>query len=226
MNQSRRLSLLIGRPLPVVYALNMILQCGCSDRAPMPQTLTASDSVRMINSILQHRASVDSFFRYDSRSPFQQDTGTHFEGIKWFPPDLGFYVRSRLHRYEPSVPVVVLGTKGEERRQLKVGFFEVPYAGRVHQLNAYKEDESSDSRYLKNLSVWFTDATTNKETYGVGRYLDVGEENPDSEYIYTLDFNAAYNPYCAYSSLYSCAIPRREDHFDIPIRAGETKYHQ
>jgi len=43
--------------------------------------------------------------------------------------------------------------------------------------------------------------------------------------VYIIDFNKAYNPYCAYSSLYSCAIPRREDRIPTPVRAGELKYH-
>jgi uncharacterized protein (DUF1684 family) len=59
----------------------------------------------------------------------------------------------------------------------------------------------------------------------VGRYLEVGQEVADPDYLYTIDFNNAYNPYCAYSSQYSCAIPRKEDHLDFPIRAGEMKYH-
>jgi uncharacterized protein (DUF1684 family) len=75
------------------------------------------------------------------------------------------------------------------------------------------------------LSVWFTDETTGKETYRVGRYVEVGEENPDPQFVYTIDLNKAYNPYCAYSDLYSCAIPRKEDHIPIAIRAGEKNYH-
>jgi uncharacterized protein (DUF1684 family) len=63
------------------------------------------------------------------------------------------------------------------------------------------------------------------ETYHVGRYVDVGAEQPDPEHVYVIDFNNAYNPYCAYSSLYSCAIPRREDRIPTPVRAGELKYH-
>ena len=226
MKKPRRSPLPIKRLLQVVCALNMILHCGCREKAPLQHTLSASDSARIIGSIVHHRESVDSFFRYDPGSPFHQDTNTHFDSIKWFAPDLGFYVQSRLHRYDHPETVIVLGTKGEERRQLKYGYFEVRYAGRVYQLNAYKEAVNSGSAYSKFLSVGFTDETTNIETYGVGRYLDVGDAYPDTEHVYTLDFNAAYNPYCAYSSLYSCAIPRREDHFDVPIHAGEMKYHK
>ena len=73
-------------------------------------------------------------------------------------------------------------------------------------------------------SIWFTDKTTNNETYGVGRYLPF-DLNQDKNYKYTIDFNLAYNPYCAYSSDYSCAIPSKEDYIDLAIKAGELKYH-
>ncbi|MCL4278406.1 MAG: DUF1684 domain-containing protein, partial [Ignavibacteriaceae bacterium] len=73
-------------------------------------------------------------------------------------------------------------------------------------------------------SIWFTDKTTGKETYGVGRYLDFElNENPD--FIYTIDFNKAYNPYCAYSAMFTCPIPRKEDYIDMSIEAGEKNFH-
>ncbi len=71
---------------------------------------------------------------------------------------------------------------------------------------------------------WFTDKTTGNETYPVGRYLDF-ELNNDPEFIYKLDFNRAYNPYCAYSDLYTCAIPTKEDYLDFEIKAGEKTFH-
>ncbi|MGE5401501.1 MAG: DUF1684 domain-containing protein, partial [Ignavibacteriales bacterium] len=67
--------------------------------------------------------------------------------------------------------------------------------------------------------------TTNDETYGVGRYLDF-EKNENPDYVYTIDFNLAYNPYCAYSPNYSCAIPTKDDYVDLAIRAGEKKFHK
>src|SRR3972149_1491942 len=60
--------------------------------------------------------------------------------------------------------------------------------------------------------------------FGVGRYLDF-ELNADKDFLYTIDFNLAYNPYCAYSADYTCAIPTKEDYVDLKIEAGEKKYH-
>jgi uncharacterized protein (DUF1684 family) len=85
----------------------------------------------------------------------------------------------------------------------------------------YKSFSSKGETYY---SIWFTDKTTNDETYGVGRYLDF-ELNDDENFIYTIDFNLAYNPYCAYNPDYTCAIPTKEDYVDLKIEAGEKKYH-
>ena len=190
---------------------------------------TGEDSLRIVNEIAAHRAEADSFFRNDPDSPFNHDSMTHYEGIKWFPPDVRFYFRSRLYRYDNPETVSVFGTKGEERRELKYGYFLLYFDGMKQNLNVYKFTPYDAKRYevYKNLlSVWFTDETTGKETYEVGRYVEIGDEEPDANHIYIINFNNAYNPYCAYSPRYSCAIPRKEDHLSFAVLAGEKKYHR
>jgi uncharacterized protein (DUF1684 family) len=98
----------------------------------------------------------------------------------------------------------------------------------VLKMDVYKftpYDKKRYEMYRDALSVWFTDETTGKETYDVGRYIDVGNEQPSADFDYTIDFNKAYNPYCAYSNLFSCAVPRKQDHLDVALRVGEMKYH-
>lgn len=188
---------------------------------------SSADSARIVQEILVHRATVDSFFRHDPDSPFQRDTGITYDGIRWFPPDPAFYFQSKLYCYDTPETVIVMGTRGEERKHLRYGYFLLRIDGKEVRLNAYKflpTDARRYTLYQNLLNVWFTDQTTGKETYDVGRYLDVGTESPDPEFIYTINLNNAYNPYCAYSDLYSCAIPRREDYLDVAIRAGEMKY--
>jgi uncharacterized protein len=205
----------------------------CARKPELP-LLSAADSLEIVRENLAHRAEVDSFFRTDPGSPFRRDTSTEYHGIRWFPIDPRLCVSSELHRYADAETVVVKGTKGEDRRELRYGYFEfvLPDTNgtpREVRLNVYKFTPYDGQRYLlyrDNLSVWFTDRTTSKETYGVGRYIDVGTELPDPHHRYLVDFNKAYNPYCAYSSMYSCAVPRKEDHLDLAIRAGELSYHE
>jgi uncharacterized protein (DUF1684 family) len=206
----------------------ILVLAGCAEHRGSSVPISPVDSVRIVNEILAHRAQVDSTFRNDPDSPFNRDSTIHYEGIKWYPPDVRFHFVSRLIRYEHADTVVVLGTKGEERQQLRYGYFLLPFEGKEYRLNVYKFTPSDSRRYAlyrNHLSVWFTDSTTGEETYGVGRYLEVGKEDPDPDHRYTLDFNYAYNPYCAYSVLYSCAIPTKDDHLPFAITAGELKYH-
>lgn len=180
----------------------------------------------IIRSIREHRMEADRFFRSSPYSPFIADTSIHFQEIRWFPPTLDWYFQSKLYRYARPETVSIFGTKGEERRELRYGYFEIHHADNVARITVYKNVDSPGDGRSEPLMVWFTDETSNKETYGVGRYLEVGDEKADRNFLYTLDFNKAYNPYCAYSARYSCAIPRKEDHLNFAIRAGEMKYHK
>ncbi len=131
---------------------------------------------------MEHRAEVDSFFRSDPGSPFRRDTAAEYHGLRWYPVDPHFCVLSRLYRYADPETVVVKGTKGEDRREFRYGYFEfvLPDTDRTPlpvKLNVYKFTPYDGQRYLlyrDNLSVWFTDRTTGNETYGVGRYVDLG----------------------------------------------------
>ncbi len=201
---------------------------GCAKTPPAVALLTGADSTRILAETMMHRAEADSFFRSNPESPFLNDTSAHYDGIKWFPPDAGWYFQLPLRRYASPTPVTVYGTKGEPRKELRYGYFQFTAAGTEVRLNVYKNDPSDPGipeQYRQLLSVWFTDETTGKETYEVGRYLEIGEELPDPDALYTLNFNNAYNPYCSYSERYSCAIPTKEDHLNVAVRAGERRYH-
>jgi len=213
-------------------AIVVVLLGSCSKR-PQLTVISPEDSIKIVRDNESHRRTVEEFFLTDEGSPFKRDTTIVYTGIRWFPIDPHFRKASVLHHYETQDTVSVMGTRGEQRRNVKYGYFEFFLPGENGQakpcrLNVYKFTPYDGQRYLlyrNHLSVWFTDQTTGKETYGVGRYVDVGTESPEKDHVYDIDLNKAYNPYCAYSSLYSCAIPRQEDHLDIAVYAGEKKYH-
>lgn len=216
----------------VLLILVPILLFSCAKSPELP-TLNSADSLAIVQDNIAHRAEAEDFFANAPGSPFVRDTTIEFHGVKWYPINARFRGLSTLHRYANPETVVVMGTKGEERRQLRYGYFEfvVPDTQgnpATIRINAYKftpYDKKRYEMYRENLSVWFTDRTTGKETYHVGRYVEIGDEQPDPDHLYTIDLNKAYNPYCAYSDMFSCAIPRKEDHIDLAIRAGELKYH-
>lgn len=171
--------------------------------------------------VQDYRHEKDDYMRNNPVSPFNQDSSIEFKPLVYYPADPAFVFKSKLHEYPKKDTITIFGTKGEARKAVRYGYITFDYNNKPYKVNVYQGTSSQGEEYY---SIWFTDKTTGGETYGVGRYIDF-EINPDSNYVYTVDFNLAYNPYCAYSARYSCAIPTKEDHLDLAVTAGEKKFH-
>lgn len=196
----------------ILYIVFILYSCG-KNYSP--------EDEQYINSIEAERAEKDSLFGQSSDSPFAGDEKAKFHPLVYYDVKLEFVFKSKLVEYSSKDTVKVFGTKGEERKAVRYGYLKFYDSGAEYNLNLYKGFSKNGDEYY---SIWFTDKTTGKETYGVGRYLDF-ELNSDPEHEYILDFNKAYNPYCAYSARYSCAIPTKEDYIKLAIEAGEKKFH-
>jgi uncharacterized protein len=134
----------------------------------------------------------------------------------WFDPDPAFRVEATLVADEKPREEIVLSTRGNRRHALRLGALEFSLKGTPLRLTAMRllepgVDESA-------VSIFFRDATTGHESYAVGRYVDAVSLGGDR---YLLDFNRAYNPTCAFSTLYNCPIPPRENVLPVAVRAGE-----
>lgn len=171
--------------------------------------------------LMMERAQKDFNLKNDPHSPFNRDPNAKFENLKYFDPDTNFIFKSKLYRYENQDTITIMGTRGEQRKAVKEGYVILNHKGEKHNLNIYKSFGQQGQAYY---SIWFTDLTTGKETYKIGRYLDF-DFKPDEDFIYTIDFNMAYNPYCDYSELFTCPIPTQEDHLNFEVRAGEKSFH-
>jgi uncharacterized protein (DUF1684 family) len=134
----------------------------------------------------------------------------------WFAPDAGSAVEARLLHETTPREEIVLSTRGNKRRALRLGKLEFTLQGKVLHLTALRLLEPGAGE--SSVSVFFRDATTGRESYEVGRYVDAESLGGDR---YALDFNRAYNPTCAFSPLYNCPIPPRENVLPIAVRAGE-----
>ncbi len=174
-----------------------------------------------IKQVQQYRQEKNDYMKDNPASPFNQDSLVKFQPLNYYPVDPDFVFKSKLYEYPQKDTVIVFGTKGEERKVIKYGYVTFNYEKKPYRVNVYKATSSDGEEYY---SIWFTDKTTGGDTYGVGRYIDF-DINPDSNYVYTIDFNLAYNPYCAYSSKYSCAIPTKDDYIDLAVTGGEKKFH-
>ena len=174
-----------------------------------------------ISKIEEERKEKNEWMKNDSNSPFNFKGKVEFYDLKYFDVDPDFVFKSKLYEYGSKDTVIIFGTKGEERKTVRFGYVKFTYEENEHKINVYQGTTRTGENYY---SIWFTDLTTNKESYGVGRYIDF-EKQTDPEHIYEIDFNLAYNPYCAYSPDYSCAIPTKDDYISIAIKAGEKKFH-
>lgn len=148
--------------------------------------------------------------------------------------------RKELHFFEANEKFKVLA---KFERSTNNQWFEMPTSGRLKQIfrvygilsftindtlvkmNLYQSQGLMGSDAYKNyLFLPFTDATNGNETYESGRYIDLQTSDIKNNEI-IIDFNKAYNPYCAYvSGVYNCPIPPRENHLAVAIRAGEKTY--
>jgi len=164
------------------------------------------------------RRGKDAFFRIDPRSPLTPAQRTSFAGLSYFPESEALRIRAPVDReVDRDERIEMQTTTGGVQVYTRAGVVRFEVAGEPGQVTLFASDESPD------LFVPFRDATSSKETYGAGRYLDVEPPGPDG--IVELDFNLAYNPYCAYNPEYSCPIPPGENWLAVPIRAGERDFH-
>jgi hypothetical protein len=171
-------------------------------------------------SVRQMRLEKDQYFALAGNSPIPEELRRDFRGLRYFPYDTTYRVHAIFRKYPDPVSVTMITSKGTEAEYIRYGFFEFELDGTVRRLQAYKQVHGSGS-HEETLFTPFRDRTSGKETYAAARYLDIVEP-PEGAFI--LDFNVAYNPYCAYSPDYICPFPPRENTLEVEVRAGEMKF--
>ena len=162
----------------------------------------------------EFRREKDEFFRHDPQSPLAPDQHKAFDGLKYYPENPALRIVTAIQEYETKQPVTMITSTGSVQEYLKYGQFTFEVNGETATLQVYQDP---DQGYF---FLPFVDATAG-ETYEAGRYLEI-EPQPGGEFL--IDFNYAYNPYCAYNSLWSCPIPPKENRLNVRIEAGEKKY--
>jgi len=200
------------KEIMILIILLIFLLCfSCQEPAPVGGTDLAAQ-------IEKHRREKDASFKISEDSPIPDERKTKFQALSYFPVDLNYRFQVRLRRYSQKETFEIVTTSGMLRETMKYGYFKFEIGNSECVLQVYKLLDIQ-SKYPNYLFVPFLDATTAKESYPGGRYLDL-EENDSG--IYTLDFNLAYNPSCAYGKAgYNCPIPPAENRLKVAIQAGE-----
>jgi len=153
---------------------------------------------------------------FDPQSPRMKE----YKGIEYFPVELSYRYELPLTRIPKPEKIIIVSTRGSRRSAERVGWFDFLVGNTPCRLEATHLLEPGSG--ADDLSVFFRDATSGKETYQLGRYVDV-KKIPNGNYL--LDFNTAYNPACAFSNYYNCPVPPKANTLAVAIRAGEKDSH-
>ncbi len=162
------------------------------------------------------RTTKDRLFQSAADSPVPAERRADLLPLAYFPADESFVVPASLEPSSGMEPAIEMPTStGQQRQMRRVGLLRFTLRGQPLRLSAFVEAAASD---LNRLFVPFADQTTGKETYSAGRYLDLERTATG---IYSIDFNRAYQPYCAYNSAYDCPYPPPENRLAVAVKAGE-----
>jgi len=168
----------------------------------------------------EERRQKDEFFAVHPQSPISPRERHTFRGLSYWPVDPNYRFELELREYDEPQVIAVADTKGQERKLWRWGEFRFQLDGEQVTLCAYRSDPREERFFIP-----FRDRTSGKESYGAGRYLDLSPQDhlaQDGKWV--VDFNEAYNPWCAYSEDYACPFVPTENWLSVPVRAGEKNY--
>lgn len=161
------------------------------------------------------RREKDRLFQLSPHSPLTSEQKKAFSGLKYFPENPEMVYELELEKPAQSRQVTMQTSTGDSQEYITAGQVRFVVKGEEAVLQVYVPAQGGE--YF----IPFVDATAPEETYGVGRYLEPEEIGKDR---LLLDFNLAYNPYCAYNDEWSCPIPPRENRLKVRIEAGEKNF--
>lgn len=179
---------------------------------------------RYINSIQKDRKLKDAEMLTGDHSPIPDEEKATFSKLKYYRPKVSFRKEASFKRYDQATRFLMKTTTERLPEYSIYGIVSFKHKGKNITLNVYQNIELvKKPGYEKHLFIPFNDRTNGIETYGGGRFLDITENGAEALII---DFNKAYNPYCAYNHKYSCPIPPEENDLKIKIKAGEKIWHK
>ncbi len=144
--------------------------------------------------------------------------------FRFFPINSTYDVSCSFEKINDTIGFTMKTSANTLKHYYKYGRLHFKIAGADCQLFVYQsKDLMQVEKYKDYLFVPFTDATTGDETYGSGRYLEFFKQDILNNTV-ELDFNKAYNPYCAYATGYKCPVPPKENSLRIAIKAGEMNF--
>ena len=168
-----------------------------------------------MSELSEFRRAKDHFMEDEHDSPLTHEQAQSFQGLSYYDEDPALRFELDMERYEAEEVIEMQTSTGDVASYQRWGKVSFEVDGEPAQLTVYKDTD--ESGYF----LPFADGTSGDETYGAGRYLDLREL---AEGRLLVDFNYAYNPYCAYNERWSCPLTPFENRLRVPIRAGEQSF--
>lgn len=163
-----------------------------------------------MSTLFEIRTEKDQFFASHPQSPLTEDQRQVFKGLSYFPENEALRLEVQVEKFPEENLVEIQTSTGDVRIYNRYGRFSFNVEGEEASLTIYDTDFG--------FFLPFVDSLANAETYGAGRYLEPEYLEGDK---FLVDFNLAYNPYCAYADRWSCPLTPFENRLKVPIRAGE-----
>jgi uncharacterized protein (DUF1684 family) len=202
-----------------VLVLGMLVSCGQEKKYhDVKNDVASSVTSDKLADILLFQKELNAEFKDPETSPLADRFRINFETLDFFAPDTNYVVVAEFIRTPEALPFSMPTTTDRESTEVLYGIAKFTLNGKQQQLEIYQTPELiTQEKYKDYLFLPFTDATNGEETYGGGRYLDL--RIPKGNTI-VLDFNKAYNPYCAYNKKFSCPLVPTVNRLKTEIRAG------
>ena len=196
----------------VIFSVVAILVLGASVVYLM-NNVSVTDKYFSI--IEKERKDKDEVFKNGDESPLVFQQKLQFTSLNYFPVDKQYLIKADFE-LNPLKETLRIGySDGSEKLYLRYGFATFDLMGERQKLTVLKPTFFEEEEYL---FLAFYDETSTLETYGGGRYIDL---DTDPGKTIDIDFNRAYNPYCAYNEEYRCPLPPRENQVTVAVKAGE-----
>lgn len=202
----------------VVFVLLLLLGCKQNKKYHdlVQKAVTAQTS--SLQESFDFQTELNEEFKNPETSPLSDKYRKDFEQLDFFAPDASYIVQAKFIRTPKALPFLMPTTTDRKSTEVVYGIAHFTLNGKAQQLEIYQNKELMlEEGYEDYLFLPFTDLTNEEETYGGGRYIDLRISKADS---ITIDFNRAYNPYCAYNKKYSCPLVPSVNHLDTKVLAG------
>ncbi len=151
-------------------------------------------------------------------TPLKEEEKAGFKGITYFSINPKYIIKAGFHSIENGKTIPFPTSAKKIKYYKEYGKVHFKLNGKKHELTVYQSDPPVEG-YETSLFLPFTDQTNGDTTYGGGRYIDL-EFSDIQDGRVEIDFNKAYNPYCAYSKHYNCPIPPANNYLETAIKAG------